>query len=132
MAPTTNTVVAAVAIPAAAPTLGATSKSWMPDSNVLKGGLAGVLAWAIVAIAAHYGLSIPPELQALIPIIVGWLITYILPPNARDIAARLNDHIVQLAASDPSSDVSERTVVVPQSSTIVPAAFPSGSNSKPA
>ncbi len=111
--------VPAVPVAPAAPTDTAVSTGWMPDQNVLRGGLVAVIVWAILAVANRYGLDVPVSIQAALPGVIGWVIIYVLPPSAKNIAKRLNDRIVALAAALPSSKVSAKTVVLPDSAKVV-------------
>lgn len=112
--------VPAVPVQATSPEAGAPKKSWVPDRNVLAGGIVGVIVYILQTGADSLGVTIPMSLQPLLPIAVGFVVTYLLPPSAQDVAKRINDGIVKLAARMPASDVSERTVVVPPSATIIP------------
>jgi hypothetical protein len=78
----------------------------------------------IIAIANHYGLNVPVEIQTMIPAALGYVVTYLLPPTARDVANRLNDGIVALAAADPNNPVSERTMVLPSATKVVDVSTP--------
>src|SRR5258707_1177980 len=101
-------IVPAVPVQPAETTAAASSPSWLPDSNVARGGIVAVGSWAVLAIAGHYGLDVPIAIQAAIPGALTWLIIYFLPPSASDVAKRLNDRIVALAAALPTSQVSAR------------------------
>lgn len=108
----------------ASTTESATSRSWLPDRNVLNGGIVGLVTWAILFVASYYGLDVPVSVQMAIPGVLAWAVTYLLPPSAKDVAKRLNDRIVALAAALPASAVSERTVVLPPATKVVAASTP--------
>lgn len=78
----------------------------MPDRKVWAGGLAGVVAWAIMFGAGHFGYQIPIEMQPLLVSFVGSVIGYITPASQYDKIKRLNDHLVAIAAADPTIPVS--------------------------
>jgi hypothetical protein len=102
----------------------APSQSLVPDRNVLSGGVVAVVGWLIISVANHYGLDVPFFVQAAMPMVLGYVVTYLLPPSVRDVVARVNDDIVRLAAADPENPTSERTVVLPPATKIVAASTP--------
>lgn len=102
----------------------APSQSWLPDRNVLSGGIVAVAGWAIIAVAGHYGLDVPLPVQAAMPMVLGYVVTYLLPPSVRDVVSRVNDDIVKLAAADPNNPTSERTMVLPEATKVVAANVP--------
>lgn len=102
----------------------APSQNWFPDRNVLSGGLVAVASWTIIAVAGHYGLDVPISVQAAMPMVLGYVVTYLLPPSVRDVVARVNDDIVKLAAADPNNPTSERTMVLPEATKVVAASAP--------
>jgi hypothetical protein len=104
--------------------MAAPSLSWVPDRNVLSGGVVAVASWAIIAVADHYGLDVPVTVQAFIPMVLGYVVTYLLPPSVRDVVSRVNDDIVRLAAADPNNPTSERTMVLPEATKVVAASVP--------
>lgn len=99
--------------------------SWLPDRKVLAGGIAGILAWLLVFIGNKYGMGITPDVQSLLTGAIGWAVAYLVPSSVRDVINHLNDDIVQIAAADPNSNVSERTMVLPAATKVVAASSPS-------
>lgn len=79
--------------------------SYFPDRKVMSGGLAGVLTWVILLILGHFKVDVPSDVQAGLPLIIGSLISYVVPPAEQDIVKRLNDGIVKMAEADPSVPV---------------------------
>jgi len=97
-----------------------------PDRKVLAGGLSGLLTWILVLLANHYfGLTVPPEIQTLISGLVAFVFAYVIPSSVKDIVSKLNDDIIKIAAADPNSPVSERTLVLPENTKVVSIASPS-------
>jgi len=78
---------------------------WFPDRKVLSGGLAGILAWAIMLGLSYANVSVPADTQALIATGIASLIAYLVPPADQDIVKRLNDGLVKLAQDDPNIPV---------------------------
>lgn len=109
----------------------ASSQSWFPDRNVLSGGLVALVGWIIVALAGYWGLDVPLTLQAMLPAVLGYVVTYLLPPSVRNVVARVNDDIVRLAAADPSNPTSERTMVLPEATKVVAASTPAPTVASP-
>ena len=72
----------------------------IPDRKVWAGGIAGIVSWIILSIAARQGITLPVD-QATLAGIVGWVVSYFTPPSARDIMKRLNDDLVKAAQDDP-------------------------------
>lgn len=79
----------------------------LPDRKVLAGGLSGLVTWLVVYISGRYGLDIPADVQAAIPLVFGLVVSYLVPPSQRDVLKRLDDGIIAIAARDPQTAVSE-------------------------
>lgn len=99
----------------------------IPDRKVWGAGLAGVASAVLLSLLHRYtGFDLQPTLNSLFALIgtpapdaqltlagiISWAVAYYLPPAQRDIVKRLNDEIVAIAARDPASPVSPRTVTV--------------------
>lgn len=82
--------------------------TYMPDRKVVAGGLAGIITWALMLAAGHFGFALDASLQPAIASAVGTLIAYATPPSQRDVIKRLNDEIVAIAANDPTVPVTKR------------------------
>ena len=78
----------------------------MPDRKVWAGGLAGVITWALMLGLGYAGYPVPLEMQPLLVSFVGSAIGYLTPPSQYDKIKRLNDHLVAIAAADPTIPVS--------------------------
>ena len=83
---------------------------YLPDRKVLAGGVAAVGAWAIALAAARYGYPIDPSLMPGLVILIGYAISYFVPPSQQDILKRLNDELVKLAQDDPNIPVTKPVV----------------------
>jgi hypothetical protein len=120
---TTPETVHAVPIAPAAPDASAPSTSYAPTRSQFAGGLGAVATYAAVLVAGRYGVALPDYVQIAIPVVVFGSVAYFVPPTARQVAMRLNDNIVQLAASLPASEsqVSKNTVVLPAETKVFPA-----------
>lgn len=103
----------------AAPESSAPSQSNVPDRPQFSGAVGAIVTYVAVLMAARDGLVLPEYVQAAIPAVVYGLIAYVVPPTARQIAMRMNDRIVRLAAAMPETLVSERTVVLPSAASPV-------------
>ncbi|SMC43338.1 hypothetical protein SAMN06297251_102156 [Fulvimarina manganoxydans] len=79
---------------------------WFPDRKVLGGGMSAIVAFLLIQIASAAGADIPAEWQAILPTAIGYAVSYLLPPAARDVIARMDDALVEIAAADPKSKVS--------------------------
>lgn len=88
------------------------NSSWIPDRKVLAGGLASVIAWAIILAAGRAGLPVTPDLQPLLVTAVGMAFGYLVPPSKQDILKRLNDDLVRIAQNDPNIPVTKPAVPV--------------------
>lgn len=83
--------------------------TWLPDRKVWAGGLAGLVTWGVSLAAQRYlGVTLPPDLVAMIVGGVTTGVAYLVPPSVKDIVKRLNDGIVQMAADDPNIPVTRR------------------------
>ena len=100
----------------------APSQSAVPTRPMFYGALGSVVTWLVVLVAGRYGVTVPDYVQIAIPVIVGFGVAYIVPPSAKDVANRLNDSIVALAAADPNIPVSDHTMVLPPGTKVVAAA----------
>ena len=112
-------VVPTVPVPPADPSSSAPSQSSLPSRGQFVGALGAVATYIVVLAASHFGLTLPDYVQLAIPVIVGFVVAYLVPPTAKQVAMGLNDSIVQLAATLPESQVSARTVVLPQNTKVV-------------
>lgn len=96
----------------------------LPDRSVLTGGLAGLIAWALLAAFSaifHFDLGAylqpyvtalwsvafanapAPSAQGAIAIIIGFAITYLVPDSDKNLVKKVDDRIIALARSDPDS-----------------------------
>lgn len=116
----------AVPVAPASPDSPAPSTSAIPSRSQFYGAAGAVATYVVVLAAKHYGIVLPDAIQLAIPAVFYGIIAYVIPPTARAIAMRLDDHIVQLAASMRESDsaVSKNTVVLPDESRVLPAPPP--------
>lgn len=101
-----------ISVVTAQPDESAPSAGLLPSRKLFVGGMSSIIAWVIIVIADSYGLSIPMAIQQAIPIVLGFGIAYLIPSTAREVALKLNDRIVKLAASMPDSMVNENTAVL--------------------
>ena len=92
------------------------NSKWFPDQKVLAGGLGGVTAWGVVLLLTQFGVTVPPGLEATIPLFVALAVKYLVPASDADIIKRVNDRIVAMASADPENP----TTAVPPAN--VPAA----------
>lgn len=81
-------------------------RKWLPDRKVLTGGVSAVLAFFVLAALAAAGLDLPAEYQTMLPVAIGYAISYLVPPGKRELIERIDDKLVELAANDPRSRVS--------------------------
>lgn len=112
----------------------------LPDASVLAGGLAGLVAWGLLAaisaifhfdlgaylqpyvvivwsmLPAPMSLSPPPSAQGAIAILIGFAITYLVPDREKDIVKKVDDRIIALARQSPLSPAS---AVDPESKVVV-------------
>lgn len=91
------------------PTPAAVQASWVPSRKVIASGLAGIVAWAIFTVAAHYNIQLPLDQTALTGIIM-WVVAYVTPPSLQDVLRRLNNDVVKAAQDDPDTPVSKPAV----------------------
>jgi hypothetical protein len=77
--------------------MGQPETSWTPDRKVMAGGVAGLVAWGLMVVAARYGYVVPAEMQPVLSTVVSIAIAYVVPPSQQDILKRLNDQIVAVA-----------------------------------
>lgn len=124
---------AEAAIPTPTPT------TWFPSRKVIAGGIAGVFSWLILYLLKRYANFDPqpimdqlfqtigtpaPAVQPALAGVIAWIVAYVTPVSVKDIVSRLNDDIVRVAAADPKSAVSEKTVVLPPGTKVVAASVP--------
>ncbi len=91
-------------------------QKWIPDRKVLSAGLAGILAWFILAGLADWGIDPQPLIDSFFAIIgtpapaaqpflagvIAWGVAYFLPAADRDVLKRIDDRIAQLAGYLPA------------------------------
>jgi hypothetical protein len=82
---------------------------YFPDRKVLSGGVAGVVTWLILLALGYFNIDVPADVQATLPLIIGYVISYAVPPADQDIVKRLNDDLVNMAKADPSVPVGKST-----------------------
>lgn len=86
----------------------------MPDRKVLVSGIAGLLTWIVVTFASKYGLDVPPDVQAMIPIFVGLVFAYIVPPADQDIVKHITNDLVRQASADKTNPTTAMVVNNPE------------------
>lgn len=84
------------------------------DRKVYSGGLAGLVTWGITATLGRAGIQLPPEIQGVIPVLVGFGISWVVPPAAQDIISHMTDALVAAAAADPKIPVDPTTAPQPK------------------
>lgn len=96
------------------------SKTGIPAQQVLTASVSSAVAWALLAVAAHFGLDPQPIVDqicaamnvasfAIHPAlagIIGLIIGIYVPPSQRDIVVNLTDAIVHAAMKDQTTEVS--------------------------
>lgn len=108
--------------------------TWPPDRKVFAGGTASVVTWLILMLvnagATHFGWAVPDAVTTVVPLIVGYAFSYLIPPADRDIIKRIDDRLIILARNDRESMASypgtpeaaaTNTTVIPK-----PGAAPAG------
>jgi hypothetical protein len=110
---------APVPIIASNPSDSAPSQSSVPSRPMFVGAVGAVATWGIVFVAGRYGIPLPDYVQAAVPVIIGFVVAYLVPPTVRDVANRLNDKIVAFAAADQNIPVSDHTMVLPEGTKVV-------------
>lgn len=109
--------------PSASPVTTSTKPWWLPDRKVYAGGIAGVLAFAILSIARHFGYDLQPIADSIfgpgainiLAVLTGAFtagVSYIIPPSERDIVNKLNNRIVALGLADPGVPVTPIGIAV--------------------
>jgi len=81
---------------------------FIPSRSVLSGGLAGLAAWGMVMLAAHYGVTIdgqpiPYETAYLVATTIGGIVTNFVPDSIADHARALNVKVEEIAAVLPTA-----------------------------
>lgn len=84
-----------------------TNSKYFPDSKWLAGGIGGVTTWGVLLLLNQFGVTPPPGLEAVIPVLVTMAVHYIVPAADQDIVKRLNDRLVAMAAADPENPVTK-------------------------
>lgn len=74
-----------------------------PDRKVWSGGLAGILTWLIIFGLGKAGVPLDPTLQSGLALVVGYAVSYFVPPSLRDVVSRVNNDIVKIANADQSN-----------------------------
>lgn len=88
-----------------------TNSKYFPDAKWLAGGIGGVATWGILLLLTQLGITVPPGLEAVIPVLVTMVTHYLLPAADQDIIKRVNDRIVAMAAADPTNPVAKQPPV---------------------
>lgn len=73
-------------------------KFQFPDRKVLAGGVSGILTFTLTTYA-----GLDPELSGAVSAAVWGLVSYFVPPSAKEIIKRVDDTIIGLAVNDPDS-----------------------------
>jgi hypothetical protein len=82
--------------------------NFLPDRKIWSGGIAAVVAWAIVLIISHsLHVTVDADTQSALVLLVGGAISYLVPPSKQDIVKRLNDDLVKMAQDDPNVPVTK-------------------------
>jgi hypothetical protein len=84
--------------------------SWMPDRKVWSGGLAALLTFVIGYAASRFGYPLDAQVLAILPVVFGYAVSYLVPASVRDIITKLDNEIVALAQADPDSPVTTPVV----------------------
>lgn len=94
---------------------------WMPDRKVYSGGITFVLAWALLAAAAHFGYPLQAwadtilgagalNLQMSLSGALAFGVMYIMPASEHDIYTKLNNRIIALGLIDPNVPITKASV----------------------
>ena len=80
-----------------------------PDRKVWAGGLSGVITAGLAWGAKKWlGWDIPPELLTLVPVLVGYIVSYLVPPTVKDVIKRVDDTVIAIARASDASDASPK------------------------
>lgn len=124
--------------PATVPTT-STKPWWLPDRKVYAGGIAGVLAFAILSVARHFGYDLQPMADTIfgpgtiniLAVLTGAItagVSYVIPASERDIVNKLNNRIVALGLADPGVPVTQGGIAVEAKKVDAKAAVDAGPN----
>lgn len=82
---------------------------WSLDRPTMYGGLAGLITAAIaLAAKTFFGFDIPAEYMTFIPVVIGYLITWFVPPTVQDVIKNVDDKIIAIARASDMSPASEK------------------------
>lgn len=80
--------------------MSALKQTWIPDRKFLAAGVAGVLTWLLILIAATAGVELPAETAAALSGGVMALVFYAVPPSVADVVRRVDDTLKQQFAEE--------------------------------
>ncbi|EKE78446.1 hypothetical protein [Oceanibaculum indicum] len=80
--------------------MSALKKTWIPDRKFLAAGVAGVVTWLLILIAAAAGVELPAETAAALSGGVMALVFYAVPPSVADVVRRVDDTLKQQFAEE--------------------------------
>ena len=89
-----------------------TQVTWPPDRKIWAGGLSGLIVAVIVFTAGHFGYTIPPDLQAVIPVLFGYIVSYLMPPSMQDVIKRVDDTVIAIARASNESPASAKAPAI--------------------
>lgn len=78
-------------------------RRWIPDRKWLASGVSGVLAFFLAT-----AFDVPGETATAVVGGIMALVHYLVSPSVRDVLARVDDRIVDLARTDPRSPATDR------------------------
>lgn len=102
---------------------------WPPDKKIWAGGIAGVLSWALLGVAAHFGLDLQPvantvsdlfglahpDIQAILATVITLAVAHFTTPSIQDVVAHVNNAVVKIANADPANPTTAVVVSEPKS-----------------
>ena len=67
-----------------------------PDRKIMAGGLASIAVYVLAIIAEWRGVPVSSDVLGLLITLVGPIVSFMVPPAVRDVAARLDADIRQV------------------------------------
>lgn len=97
---------------------------WPPDKKIWAGGSAGIVAWIILSVLAHFGVDPQPivdgltaalgaphfDLQAGLAGVIALAVAHFTTPSVQDVVAHVNNAIVKIAAATPDNPTTAKVV----------------------
>jgi hypothetical protein len=107
-----------------------------PDRNLLIGALAAAIVWVLAQIARQAGWEFDTGMAMAAPVLVGYVLTYVIPQTKDEVAAKVDNEVVKIAQADPTNPtdiakvIDDKIILQAQIDPASPATIPEGETVK--